>query len=62
MSQGSVLGQLFLSIYINDLVTVSSKLEFVMYADDTTIYFNVEDFYQENIENEIDYQLNQVSK
>ena len=35
--QGSLLGQLFFSICINDLITVSDKLKFVMYADDTTI-------------------------
>ena len=39
--QGSKLGPLPFSIYINDVVTVSKKLEFLMYADDTTIYFNL---------------------
>ena len=33
--------QLF-SIYINALITVSEKFNFLMYADDTTLYFNVE--------------------
>ena len=42
--QGSILGPLFFSTYINDLITVSNRLNFLMYADDTTIYFNVEDF------------------
>ena len=42
--QGSILGPLFFSICINDLITVSDKLKFIMYADDTTIYFNLEDF------------------
>ena len=38
--QGSILGPLLFSIYINDLITVSNKLNFIMYADDTTIYFD----------------------
>ena len=44
--QGSILGPLFFSIYINDLITVSDRLNFLMYADNATIYFNLEDFDQ----------------
>ena len=36
--QGSILGPLFFSIFINDLVNSSNKFQFLMYADDTTIY------------------------
>ena len=39
--QGSILGPLFFSIYINDLINVSNKLNFLMYADDTTIYISI---------------------
>ena len=42
--QGSILGPLFFSILINNIVNSSSNLSFLMYADDTTIYFNLEDF------------------
>ena len=38
--QGSILGPLLFSVNINDLITVSNKLHFIMYADDTTIYSN----------------------
>ena len=49
--QGSILGPLFFSILINDLINISSKLRFLMYADDTTIYFNLENFTQQNLNN-----------
>ena len=42
--QGSILGPLFFSIYINDLINVSNRLNFLMYADHTTIYFHLEEF------------------
>ena len=38
--QGSILGLLLFSIFINDLIHVPEKLKYIMYADDTTIYFN----------------------
>ena len=41
--QGSILGPLSFSIYINDFIIVSNKLNFIMYADDITIYFDLED-------------------
>ena len=41
---GSILGPLFFSICINDIVNSTSKFNFLMYADDTTLYFNIEDF------------------
>ena len=42
--QGSILGLLLFSIFINDLIHVTENLKFIMYADDTTIYFSLEDF------------------
>ena len=47
--QGSILGPLFFSILINDLINISSKLRFLMYADDTTIYLNLENLTQQNL-------------
>ena len=59
--QGSILGPLFFSIYINDLVNSSNKLSFLMYADDTTIYFNLEDFENTNRELAINAELDKVN-
>ena len=38
--QGSILCPLLFSIYINDLANINNILKCIMYADDTTIYFN----------------------
>ena len=59
--QGSILGPLFFSILINDLVNCSTKFQFLMYADDTTIYFNLNDFPVINREVEINSELEKVN-
>ena len=59
--QGSILGPLLFSICINDLVSVSNKLNFLMYADDTTIYFNLEDFSRDDVVNCVSIELNKVN-
>ena len=39
--QGSVLGQLLFLVCINDLPLVSNIFDMLMYADDTTLYCNI---------------------
>ena len=54
--QGHIL-DLYFSILINDIVISSNKLSFLMCADDTKIYFNLEDFSFFNKEYEINREL-----
>ena len=49
----SILGCLLFSICINDLSNISNTLKCITYADDTTIYFNTEDFPKVNLSKHI---------
>ena len=43
--QGSILGPLLFIIYMNDLPNASHLFECIIYADDTTLIANLNDFY-----------------
>ena len=60
--QGSILEPLFSAFLLMiDLINSSKMLSFLMYADDTTIYFNLEGFPIHNRHIEINRELDQVN-
>ena len=40
---------------------ISNKLKFIMYADDTTIYFNLEDFDPYHLKRDINNELEKIT-
>ena len=59
--QGSILGPLFFSICINDLIKSSNLFNYLMYADDTTLYFNLEDIDSVNMNESINIHLENIN-
>ena len=59
MPQGSLLGPLFFILYVNDLPACSNDLEFILFADDTRIFFEHSDL--DVITSHLNDQLNDVS-
>ena len=62
--QCSILGPLFFSIYINDIVKCTNKFNCILYADDTTINSTIDSFGQEidTIQRNISKELQNLCK
>ena len=48
-------------MYINDIVTSTSEIIYLLYADDTTLYFDIEDFPLQSREADINNELKKVN-
>ena len=57
-SQGSVLGPILFNIYVNDILYASEVFKFVLFADDTNIFFSSKNY--EYVENTLNTELTKV--
>ena len=59
-NRATILGSILFNIYKNNLVMASNKFNYMVYADDKTLYFNLEDFDCQNLDNVINSEIEEI--